>query len=91
MPYIPENRRNEIQHGRPPFSEGELNYAFTALITDYLQCYGLNYANLNLCIGALECAKLELYRRMAAPYEDTKCAESGDVYPAVDFNRGHAR
>jgi len=31
-------------------------------------------------IGALECAKLELYRRVAAPYEDTKIAENGDVY-----------
>ena len=31
-------------------------------------------------IGALECAKLELYRRIAAPYEDTKIQENGEVY-----------
>jgi len=30
--------------------------------------------------GVLECAKLELYRRIAAPYEDTKIEENGDVY-----------
>jgi hypothetical protein len=34
----------------------------------------------NEAIGVLECAKLELYRRVAAPYEDEKIAESGDVY-----------
>jgi len=35
---------------------------------------------INAIIGALECAKLELYRRVAAPYEDDKIAENGDVY-----------
>jgi hypothetical protein len=40
----------------------------------------LRYAHLNEAIGVLECAKLELYRRVAAPYEDEKITESGDVY-----------
>jgi len=31
-------------------------------------------------VGVLECAKLELYRRIAAPYEDEKIVETGDVY-----------
>ena len=30
-------------------------------------------------IGALESAKLELYRRSIALYEDTKIKENGDV------------
>ena len=30
-------------------------------------------------LGALECCKLELYRRFAAPYEDTKVISNGDV------------
>jgi len=30
--------------------------------------------------GVLRCVELELYRRLAAPYEDLKCAENGDVY-----------
>ena len=41
------------------------------------------YAHLNEAIGVLECAKLELYRRVAAPYEDEKIAESGDVYTVI--------
>jgi len=31
-------------------------------------------------VGVLECAKMELYRRVAAPYEDKKKEENGDVY-----------
>jgi hypothetical protein len=41
---------------------------------------GLSYKNINQAIGALECAKLELYRRVAAPYEDKKALINGDVY-----------
>jgi len=41
---------------------------------------GLSYSNVNEIIGALECIKLELYRRVAAPYEDLKIEENGDVY-----------
>jgi hypothetical protein len=35
-------------------------------------------------IGALECCKLELYRMMAAPYEDDKIAENGGVYSETE-------
>ena len=38
-----------------------------------------NYADINSAIGVLECAKLELYRRQAAPYEDKKIEENGEV------------
>lgn len=31
-------------------------------------------------LGALECCKLEFYRRVAAPYEDSKIISNGDVY-----------
>ena len=30
-------------------------------------------------MGVLECCKLEFYRRVAAPYEDIKIEENGDV------------
>ena len=35
-------------------------------------------------VGVLECAKLELYRRLAAPYEDLKIEDNGDVYNATN-------
>jgi hypothetical protein len=75
MPYIPTNRR-----GAAPVDAGELNYAITKLIDTYLQQRGVRYEHINTLIGVLECAKLELYRRIAGPYEDKKCQENGDVY-----------
>jgi hypothetical protein len=54
------------------------------MVDKYLQSRGdLRYAHINEAVGALECAKLELYRRVAAPYEDEKMKESGDVYSSI--------
>ena len=58
---------------------GDLNYVFTVLCHKYLRKQGLNYQHLNDCVGALEGCKQELYRRVAAPYEDDKIAQNGDV------------
>ena len=81
MPYIKKERRNAIMSGDEPRDPGELNFALTIIVAKYLQNRGgLRYAHINEVVGALECAKLELYRRVAAPYEDQKMKESGDVY-----------
>lgn len=78
-PYIDPAKRDRARaHAN---NAGELNFAFTALIVDYLNRKGLSYQHLNDCIGALEGCKLELYRRLAAPYEDEKAMTNGDVYP----------
>jgi hypothetical protein len=45
-----------------------------------LKTNGMSYQNINELIGVLECAKLELYRRVASPYEDEKIQSNGDVY-----------
>ena len=81
MPYIKQRDRLRIATDATPISAGDLNYMITALITEYLGRKELNYQKINECIGVLECAKLELYRRIAAPYEDQKIQENGDVYP----------
>ena len=80
MPYIKAEDRNLMDDGALPRTEGELNYTISTLLDEYLAEYGFNYANLNKVVGVLECAKLEIYRRMAAPYEDQKMQENGDVY-----------
>lgn len=49
-------------------------------LNEYLKIKGLSYQTINACIGALECAKLELYRRIAAPYENQKIVDNSDVY-----------
>jgi len=59
---------------------GELNYLFTIIARTYLVDKGLSYQRINDSVGALEGAKLELYRMVAAPYEDNKIKENGNVY-----------
>lgn len=85
MPYVAKSDRIDLNQkivfaGRPINTPGELNYLITRLIDQYIYGKGKSYAILNEAIGALECAKLELYRRIAAPYEDEKIKENGDVY-----------
>jgi len=84
MPYIKQDRREYLE---PYFadivhrllSEGDLNYVITRLVQEFVKDLGNNYAAFNSAIGVLECAKLELYRRKVAPYEDTKIRVNGDV------------
>ncbi|SHJ63654.1 hypothetical protein SAMN02745181_2232 [Rubritalea squalenifaciens DSM 18772] len=84
MPYIDTDRRPAIDAGDAPQNAGELNYAISKLVDAYLiQKGGLRYTHINEVVGVLECAKLEVYRRLAAPYEDSKIAESGDVYEVL--------
>jgi hypothetical protein len=79
MPYILATDRERIDAGETPATPGELNYALTRLCLQYLGDE-FNYQCCNDVIGALECCKLELYRRKVGPYEDTKIALNGDVY-----------
>lgn len=81
MPYIKIDDRKRLDGGDKPGTAGELNYMLTKLVDNYLTEKGeLRYSHINEVVGALECAKLELYRRIAAPYEDSKLSRSGDVY-----------
>ena len=81
MPYIKQERRDALLSGtgEMPRDAGELNYALTVICLEFLGS-APRYADFNEVIGALECCKLEMYRRAAAPYEDKKIVENGDVY-----------
>jgi hypothetical protein len=88
MPYVTGEARVRLDQGGRPQTAGELNYAISRLVDDYLiRKGGLRYEHLNEVAGALECAKLELYRRVVAPYEDRKLAEAGDIYRAPEVGR----
>lgn len=80
MPYIEPKRRDELFEKPLPETAGELNFLVTVLVDDFINYKGKNYQTLNEAIGVLECAKQELYRRVAAPYEDEKIKQNGDVY-----------
>ncbi len=79
MPYIPAEQRTQLAYHPVPENPGQLNYLFTRLVIDYL-AVNKSYQDINDVVGALECAKLEVYRRVAAPYEDGKIVQNGDVY-----------
>lgn len=94
MPYITFEQRNalepEIQklvralrrmHGIPPMVNiaGSLNYVFTRILLETILA-DPNYVRIALATGVLENIKQEMYRRLAAPYEDSKAEENGDVY-----------
>jgi len=82
MPYIKEEDRLVFESITLPgtATAGELNYLITKICQDYIANKGLSYSTLNDITGALENCKLEFYRRLVAPYEDTKIKENGDVY-----------
>ena len=85
MPYINSKARRTLN---PIITElvkltvvnrGKINYAITKLCHQILLIQGLNYSNINALIGVLECVKLELYRMVAAKYEDKKRLENGSI------------
>lgn len=87
MPYIKQETRRRLDDlwdelGLDKFvtgTDGQLNYIITKLIHNYIRERGINYNTINACIGILECAKLELYRMIAAPYENKKRIENDSV------------
>lgn len=91
MPYIKQDKRHvldphingllnalrELESDDPLNNmEGNLNYIVTTLVK---RTMGLGYRGINDAVGMLECCKLELYRKTAAPYEDQKEFENGAV------------
>jgi hypothetical protein len=83
MPYIKQADRvkfDDVIDQLCPNTAGELNYVVTSIIHQHMKRNGgMSYTKINEMIGMLECAKLELYRRKASPYEDLKIEENGDV------------
>jgi len=90
MPYINQHQRRALRHVTSDwnvmFDAGSLNYMITTLVLNHIEKHGMSYSTINETIGVLECAKLELYRRLAAPYEDQKILQNGDVYPPISSN-----
>ncbi len=92
MPYISSEEREaldelvaalvtELRNGD---FRGRLNYTISSVLAGLLESNGTSYRLINDMVGVLECAKIELYRRVAIPYEDSKIVENGDVYECKD-------
>lgn len=91
MPYIQEKDREKmaltamkslaidsLQGGK--LVPGNLNFIFSTIIGHILEeTGGLSYTSMNNLVGVLDCVKMELYRRLTAPYEDLKIMQNTDV------------
>ena len=84
MPYIKKQERTKFEKALKALpnleNAGELNYFVTKVCQQYVEDHKLSYNTLNEIVGALECSKIEFYRRAIAPYEGIKIAENSDVY-----------
>ena len=87
MPYIKKGNRAAIDNLVNPLinhlkslpedkQDGALNYVFTKILKNL---YPLKYFHLNRALGVLSAVTSEFYRRVIAPFEDTKIKENGDV------------
>jgi hypothetical protein len=89
MPYIVKDKRAKLDPAVRSLADafrslddegnfaGNLNYAVSKLLMTLYP--SANYQRFNDMIGALECCKLELYRKRIAPYEDIKERENGPL------------
>jgi hypothetical protein len=83
MPYIPKSEKAKVDQDNLITNAGQFNYALNQVISIYLEQNSMSYQTCNDIIGAMECAKMELYRRLLAPYEDVKILQNGDVKPYI--------
>ena len=93
MPYLVADERLDIEGIIPHLSKailtpgttlpGNINFAVSSLVNEIVADRGESYALYNTILGALECSKLEIYRRMASPYEDKKQKQNGDVFKSA--------
>jgi hypothetical protein len=56
---------------------GRINYCFSRIVSGVMG--SVSYSKIAMATGVLENIKQELYRRIAASYEDSKIIENGDI------------
>jgi hypothetical protein len=88
MPYIKKEKRAILDPAVEGLVEafgklddtgfaGNLNYVVSKLFKTLYPAP--DYQRFNDMVGALECCKLELYRKRIAPYEELKERENGPI------------
>ena len=84
MPYIRPIEREPLDKFIDDMTEyfthvGQLNYIITRLCHNWILKFGKRYVQINAVVGVLGCVIQELYRVVAAPYEDEKIVENGTI------------
>ena len=87
MPYIAKSEKDKVDKGLLALhlseltNAGSLNYAIHQVVAQYISQNKESYQTYNDIIGVLDCAKMELYRRLISDYEDKKITQNKDVPP----------
>lgn len=81
MPYIDPEDKLAIDQGSKPRTPGQLNYALTQVVIDYVALTQPSYDVFAQVTSAFELAKLEFWRRVIVPYEEGKMLGNGDAFP----------
>lgn len=84
MPYITEKLRAKALTN--PVTAGELTYAFTKSIQNFMRNSPEGYTTYSQILGALEGAKADFIERVLTPYEGEKQEVNGDVWDIVTRN-----
>lgn len=95
MPYIKQDQRDvvdrpigelmdavyEVEQANPGSIDGVLNYTVSTIVANALRTRNGNwsYKDIARAVAVFECAKLEFYRRVAAPKEDAVIKLNGDI------------
>jgi hypothetical protein len=84
MPYIKQENRAQFDESAKDIAKkatcaGDLNYAITIMLHEYIKKNGLKYDVLNSVHGMMHCCNEELYRRVTGPYEDSCMIRNGDA------------
>lgn len=90
MPYLTDKDKEEIKNSvdylsdtleRKPIESfaGYINYLNFVFVRRWINKNGKKYFVFAAIIGTLVCCVLEIYRRLIAPYEDSKINSNGDV------------
>ena len=88
MPYIEEKDRKFYTEpldsvtrilGAYSWADGHVNYVITNIVLAWWRS-APRYLTIARIMGCLICVMFEFYRRVAAPYENQKIRDNGDVY-----------
>jgi hypothetical protein len=81
MPYISQDKRDEVKRDRFADTPAKLAFICLQAAMDYLRTQPTrNWDTLSNAHKAMVCAEREFYRRHLAPYEDEAIARNGDLY-----------
>ena len=77
----PASLRDIFKPSHIPQTPGQLNYAITMLMHEYVLAMGESYDSISEALSACHEAEQEYRRRVLVPYENKKIYENGDIFP----------